>query len=53
LFQIVVDKDDMFAGFDRIVALGGSPDSVLPGHDPLVRARYLLFGTTGFVWRIA
>lgn len=53
LFPIVVDAEDMLAGFTRIVELGGGADRVLPGHDPLVRDRYPLFGSSGFVWKIA
>lgn len=53
LFPILYDAKAMRAGFSRIVALGGSADRVIPGHDPLVRERYPSFGTSGFVWRLA
>jgi len=53
LFPIVADKPRMLAGFDTIVDLAGTPSRVLPGHDPLVCERYPIFGTSGFVWRIA
>lgn len=53
LFPIVADKPAMLAGFGRIVELGGAPDRVIPGHDPLVRDRHPAFGRSGFVWRLA
>ncbi len=52
LFPIVADREDMVKGFDRIVELGGAPDRVIPGHDPLVRERYPSEGHSGFVWRL-
>lgn len=52
LFPIVVDRADMVQGFTRIVELGGRGDRVIPGHDPLVRERYPLFGTSGFIWKL-
>ena len=36
-FPIVVDMDDMHAGFQRIQELASSPGLLIPGHDPLVR----------------
>lgn len=53
LFPIVVDTDAMRAGFKTIVALGGTTERVIPGHDPLVRERFPIFGQSGFVWRLA
>lgn len=35
-FPIVVDLENMLSGFSKIVELGGGPDRVIPGHDPLV-----------------
>jgi len=35
-FPIVVDLEDMLAGFQTIVTLAGDPARVIPGHDPLV-----------------
>ncbi|MEM6758765.1 MAG: N-acyl homoserine lactonase family protein [Pseudomonadota bacterium] len=35
-FPIVVDLDDMIAGFDRLEALASRPELIVPGHDPLV-----------------
>lgn len=52
LFPIVVDRDVMKAGFSRIVDLAEDPARVIPGHDPLVRARYPSYGTSGFIWRL-
>jgi len=52
LFPIVVDRDVMLRGFDRIVDLAGDASRVIPGHDPLVRERYPAFGASGFVWRL-
>lgn len=39
-FPIVVDVDDYLAAFDTIRGLASSPAHVVPGHDPLVLARY-------------
>ncbi|MEL6169788.1 MAG: N-acyl homoserine lactonase family protein [Pseudomonadota bacterium] len=52
LFPIVVDREDMVAGFETIQTLAGDPARVIPGHDPLVRERYPSFGSTGFVWKL-
>lgn len=52
LFPIVVNRADMLAGFDRIVELAGTAERVLPGHDPLVRQRFPVFGSSGFVHKI-
>ncbi|MEM8730831.1 MAG: N-acyl homoserine lactonase family protein [Pseudomonadota bacterium] len=53
LFPIMPDQDGMMLGFDQIVDLAGSEDRVVPGHDPLVTERYPIFGTSGFIWKIA
>jgi len=39
-FPIVVDLDDMMAGFSRLERLASSPRLIIPGHDPLVRRRF-------------
>jgi len=39
-FPIVVDLEDVLAGYARHVALAGSRRRVVPGHDPLVLQRY-------------
>ncbi|MEM1236865.1 MAG: N-acyl homoserine lactonase family protein [Pseudomonadota bacterium] len=36
-FPIVVDVEDMMAGFDTIQRLASEPRLIVPGHDPLVR----------------
>ncbi len=51
-FPIVADLQDMLDGFDTLTRLAGSHDRVVPGHDPLVRQLYPVFGTSGFVWRL-
>jgi glyoxylase-like metal-dependent hydrolase (beta-lactamase superfamily II) len=40
LFPIVLDAEAMLKGFQRLEDLAESPAHVVPGHDPLVRARY-------------
>ena len=39
-FPIVHDLAEMLDGFRTVVRLADSPDHVVPGHDPLVMARY-------------
>jgi glyoxylase-like metal-dependent hydrolase (beta-lactamase superfamily II) len=39
-FPIVWSLGDMVAGYERLRRLAGSPAHVIPGHDPLVMARY-------------
>jgi len=39
-FPIVIDLEDMLDGFTRLEALASSPDLIVPGHDPLVRAHF-------------
>lgn len=36
-FPIVVDLEDMLAGFGRLEALASRRELIVPGHDPLVR----------------
>ncbi|WP_204114406.1 N-acyl homoserine lactonase family protein [Shimia biformata] len=52
LFPIVADKEEMRAGFARIVELAEDPARVIPGHDPLVRERFPAYGRSGFVWKL-
>ncbi len=40
MFPIVLDAREMMTGFERLEELADSADHVVPGHDPLVRARY-------------
>ncbi len=51
-FPIVVDLEDMLAGFATIRRLAGTDARVIPGHDPLVTERFPTEGTSGFVWRL-
>jgi glyoxylase-like metal-dependent hydrolase (beta-lactamase superfamily II) len=39
-FPIVVDVQAMLRGFDRLYALAETPAHIVPGHDPLVCAKY-------------
>ncbi len=39
-FPIVVNVAQMLEGYDRIEALADGEDHIIPGHDPLVRARF-------------
>ncbi len=39
-FPIVVDLEDMLAGFHRLKQLSSGPELIVPGHDPLVRVRF-------------
>ncbi len=39
-FSIVSDLPGMYDAFDLVRSLVGSPDRVVPGHDPLVMERY-------------
>ncbi len=36
-FPIVVDLEDMLAGFDTLHRLASDPKLIIPGHDPLIR----------------
>ena len=51
-FPIVVDVEEMLAGFDRIQGLATSTELVIPGHDPLVTDLFPAYGESGFVWRL-
>jgi glyoxylase-like metal-dependent hydrolase (beta-lactamase superfamily II) len=54
VFPIVVDVEDTLKGYTRLVELAASPKRVIPGHDPLVLARYpsLNRETNGIVHRL-
>jgi glyoxylase-like metal-dependent hydrolase (beta-lactamase superfamily II) len=39
-FPIVFNAGTMLSGFERLKSLGDSPEHIIPGHDPLVMARY-------------
>ncbi|MXU66627.1 N-acyl homoserine lactonase family protein [Oceanomicrobium pacificus] len=51
-FPIVADLEPMLTGFDRITALAGTADRVIPGHDPLVTTLYPVDPNVPFAWRI-
>ena len=53
-FPIVVDVMDSLRGYDTLQTLAGSAQRVIPGHDPLVLARYpaLNKATQGVVHRL-
>jgi glyoxylase-like metal-dependent hydrolase (beta-lactamase superfamily II) len=54
VFPVTVDIADVLTGYQRIVALAGSPRRVIPGHDPLVLQRYPSLNpeTQGIVHRL-
>jgi glyoxylase-like metal-dependent hydrolase (beta-lactamase superfamily II) len=39
-FPIVVDLEDMMAGFETLERLASAPNLIVPGHDPLVRQHF-------------
>jgi glyoxylase-like metal-dependent hydrolase (beta-lactamase superfamily II) len=39
-FTIVVNTAETLESYDRVRAAAASPDHIIPGHDPLVMARY-------------
>ncbi len=52
-FPIVYNLGDMIDGYARMRTLASSPDLIVPGHDPLVRARYpSLDSRRDFVFRL-
>jgi glyoxylase-like metal-dependent hydrolase (beta-lactamase superfamily II) len=53
-FVIVADMEDMLRGYETLVRLAGDANRVVPGHDPLVLARYpaLSAATAGVVHRL-
>jgi glyoxylase-like metal-dependent hydrolase (beta-lactamase superfamily II) len=54
VFPITIDIADVLDGYKRLIALAGTPRRVVPGHDPLVLARYpaLASTTQGIVHRL-
>lgn len=53
-FRIVSDLPRMYDAFEAVRTLAGSPDHIIPGHDPLVLARYPAApGLAGIVARLA
>lgn len=51
-FPIVVDLEPMLAGFDTLMALGGSAGRVIPGHDPMVTESFAQLDNVDFAWRL-
>jgi glyoxylase-like metal-dependent hydrolase (beta-lactamase superfamily II) len=53
-FPIVVDMEDVLAGYATLKRLAGTARRVVPGHDPLVLQRYPAFNaaTQGIVHRL-
>lgn len=51
-FPIVVDLEEMLAGFDRLLQIGGHADRVIPGHDPLVTRIFPRLENVEFAWRL-
>lgn len=39
-FPILFEAEAVLAGYDRLLELAATPDHIVPGHDPLVMARY-------------
>ncbi len=39
-FPIVVDLQNMLDGYDTLYRLASAPNLIIPGHDPLVRAKF-------------
>ncbi|MNI98316.1 hypothetical protein D3C73_1571420 [compost metagenome] len=53
-FPAIHSRADMMAGYDRIEALAGSADLIVPGHDPLVCERFERVDAPGaHIYRIA
>ena len=50
-FPIVVDVEDMLAGFATLEQLASRPELIVPGHDPLV-TRIFAQGGSDHVWRL-
>lgn len=50
-FPIVVDLENMLAGFDRLIDLASRPDLIVPGHDPMV-TRVFAQGVADHIWRL-
>ena len=40
LFPIVVERERMLAGFEKLKELASKPQLIVPGHDPLVRQHF-------------
>jgi len=51
-FPIVVDVQDMLAGFDTLHRLASHRALIIPGHDPLVREHFPNAGQIPFAFRL-
>ncbi len=51
-FPIVVDTQAMLDGFGTLTRLAGTPDRVIPGHDPLVTEYFPRLDNVDFAWRL-
>ena len=52
-FSIAFHVGEMMASFDRLKKVAPSPQHIIPGHDPLVMARYpVVAGTDGLIVRL-
>jgi glyoxylase-like metal-dependent hydrolase (beta-lactamase superfamily II) len=51
-FPIVVDLEPMLTGYDTLLSLAGSPDRVIPGHDPMVQQLFPTVDNVEFAWRL-
>lgn len=52
-FPIVHSVADMLEGHRRVLALADSPDHVIPGHDPLVMAKYPAYSAETDGWVVS
>ena len=52
-FSIAFHVGEMMASIDRLKKVAPSPQHIIPGHDPLVMARYpVVAGTDGLIVRL-
>jgi glyoxylase-like metal-dependent hydrolase (beta-lactamase superfamily II) len=51
-FGSPLNLGEMLLGFEKLRELAGSTDLIVPGHDPLVMARYAAHDTQGLVVRL-
>lgn len=52
VFPLVVDVDDMLAGFETLKSLVSAPGLIVPGHDPLVRQVFPRWRMGADIWRL-
>jgi len=51
-FPIVVDLEEMLAGFDRLNELASEPNLIVPGHDPLIARHFPVHNGADFIFRL-